>query len=92
MGKPRKRAGRIAPAAAAAAAADPRKRVGRPAVAAADRRETIVRVLTTDAEHGELQRAAASVAMSVSTWVRVIALESARTLAAEKMKQDRDKK
>ena len=88
MGKPRKRAGRIAPA----AAADPRKRVGRPAVAAADRRETIVRVLTTEAEHAELQQAAASVAMSVSTWMRVIALERARALVAEKTKQDRDKK
>ena len=67
-------------------------RIGRPPVADADRRETLVRVLTTEAEHGELQQAAASVSMSVSTWVRSVALERARARAAEKTKQDRDKK
>ena len=67
-------------------------RIGRPPVADADRRETLVRVLTTEAEHGELQQAAASVSMSVSTWVRSVALERARALMTEKTKQDRDKK
>jgi len=33
-------------------------RIGRPPVADADRRETLVRVLTTEAEHGELQQRA----------------------------------
>lgn len=67
-------------------------RIGRPPVADADRRETLVRVLTTEAEHGELQRAAADASMSVSTWVRAVSLERARALATEKAKQDRDKK
>jgi hypothetical protein len=49
-----------------------------------DRRDTLVRVLTTEAEHEELQRAAAYVGMPVSSWIRVIALERARALAAEK--------
>jgi len=62
--------------------------VGRPSVAAADRRETIVRVLVTEAEHVELQQAAASVAMSVSTWIRTLALEGARQIAAKKAKQE----
>lgn len=65
-----------------------RQRIGRPPVRDADRRDTLVRVLTTTAEHEELQRAAASVAMSVSTWLRSIALERARALALEKAKQE----
>jgi hypothetical protein len=61
-----------------------KNRGGRPPLADADRRETLVRVLTTEAEYGELQRAAAYAGMSVSTWLRVIALERARALVAEK--------
>jgi hypothetical protein len=53
-------------------------RIGRPPVAAAARRATLVRVLTTEEEHGELQRAAEAASMSVSTWVRAVALEKAR--------------
>jgi hypothetical protein len=60
------------------AKAKKKARIGRPPVAAEDRRETLVRVLTTEAEHGELQRAAESASMSVSTWVRAVALEKAR--------------
>jgi len=82
MVKARKRAGRPP-----VPDAEPRKRVGRPSVAAADRRETIVRVLVTETEHAELQQAAAAVAMSVSTWMRTLALESARQIAAKKAKQ-----
>lgn len=62
-------------------------RIGRPPVADADRRETLVRVLTTEAEHGELQRAAALASMSVSTWVRAVSLERARAFAAETVAQ-----
>lgn len=69
-----------------------RPRTGRPPVAEADRRDTLVRVLTTAAEHGELQRAAADASMSVSTWIRSVALERARALAAEKEKRSRDEK
>jgi hypothetical protein len=61
-----------------------RKRAGRPSVAAADRRGTVVRVLVTETEHVELQQAATAVAMSVSTWVRTLALEEARQIAAKK--------
>lgn len=53
-------------------------RIGRPPVADADRRDTLVRVLTTEEEHGELQRAAEAASMSVSTWIRAVALEKAR--------------
>ena len=52
--------------------------MGRPPVADADRRETVLRVLTTEDEHAELQRAAAAAGMSTSTWVRAVALERAR--------------
>lgn len=62
------------------------QRAGRPRVADADRRSTLVRVLTTKDEHAELQTAAADASMSVSTWVRVAALEKARAGAIEKAK------
>jgi hypothetical protein len=65
---------------------------GRPPVADADRRDTRVPVLTTASEYEELQGAAAYVGMSVSTWIRSVALERARALAAEKEAvQDRNK-
>ena len=63
-------------------------RIGRPPVADADRRDTLVRVLTTADEHAELQQAAADASMSVSTWVRVAALDKARAAALEKAKQN----
>lgn len=66
-----------------------RPQMGRPKVADADRRETLVRVLTTATEHEELQRAAADASMSVSTWVRSVALERARANAAEKAKAEK---
>ncbi len=53
-------------------------RIGRPPVAEEDRRETLVRVLVTAAEHAELQDAAKAASTSVSTWVRQVALEKAR--------------
>lgn len=52
--------------------------VGRPPLAAADRRDTLVRVLTTKSEHAELQKAANRAGLSVSSWVRVAVLEAAR--------------
>ena len=60
--------------------AKPREKpkIGRPPVAEENRRATLVRVLTTEAQHEELQRAAAAGSMSVSTWVRAAALEKAR--------------
>ena len=53
-------------------------RTGRPPVAAEDRRATLIKVLTTETEHEELQRAADGASLPVSTWVRVAALEKAR--------------
>ena len=70
----------------------PRARVGRLPLAAEDRRRKDVRVLTTESEHGELRRAAASVSMSVSTWIRSVTLERARAMAAEKERQDLGKR
>ena len=52
--------------------------MGRPPVADAARRETVLRVLTTEGEREELQRAADASGMNVSTWVRSVALERAR--------------
>ena len=67
----------------------PRPRIGRPPVAAADRHGKDVRVLTTDAEYEELKRAAASVSMSVSTWMRSVALERARQMAKKARQEER---
>lgn len=53
-------------------------RIGRPPLASEDRRDNLVRVLTTDAEHDELRQAAETAGASVSTWVRMTALEKAR--------------
>jgi hypothetical protein len=53
-------------------------RMGRPPVEDADRRATLVRVLTTEAEHAELQQAADGASMSVSTFMRAAGLEKAR--------------
>lgn len=55
-----------------------KKKLGRPPVADEARRATLVRVLATATEYGELQRAAEAASMSVSTWVRAAALEKAR--------------
>ena len=65
-----------------------RKR-GRPPLADADRRETLVRVLTTASEYDELRRAAADVSLTVSTWMRAVSLERARQIAAEKIRRER---
>lgn len=60
---------------------DQPKRMGRPAVADDARRSTLVRVLTTEAEYEELKQAADTASMSVSTWMRALALEKARQKA-----------
>lgn len=53
-------------------------RIGRPPLPDAERRETLVRVLVTESEYEELQRAAAAAGASVSGWLRLLALERAR--------------
>lgn len=53
-------------------------KIGRPPVAAEDRRDSLVRVLVTQGEAAELQAAAEAVGASLSTWVRMAALEKAR--------------
>ena len=60
------------------------ERMGRPKGRPADRRSSIVRVLTTKAEHLELKKAAAAADTSVSNWLRVVGLERARAVTAEK--------
>ena len=50
----------------------------------ADKRESLVRVLTTASELEELKVAAKHADKSLSSWVREVALERARALAAEK--------
>lgn len=56
--------------------------IGRPPIPTEDRRTVQVKVLTTEAEHEELQQAADAASMSVSTWIRSVALERARRSAA----------
>jgi hypothetical protein len=51
-----------------------------------------VRVLTTEAEYEELQRAAAYLGMGVSTRLRIIGLERARALAAAEKEAARDRR
>ena len=65
-----------------------RSRIGRPPMAKADRRDTLVRVLTTKIESAELREAASSASMSASAWVRSVALERARAVRAEKARPD----
>lgn len=55
---------------------------GRPTVSDAERRDTLVRVLVNVVEWKELQHAAASTSLPVSSWMRVVALERARVMAA----------
>lgn len=54
---------------------------GRPPIAAEDRRETLVKVLVTESENEELRQAAGEAGLTVSTWVRLAALEKARRAA-----------
>ena len=68
------------------------KRMGRPPVAAADKRDKSMHVLATEAELEELQRAAADASMSASTWVRTVALERARAMAEKKARQARQER
>lgn len=53
-------------------------RAGRPPIEPEDRRTKLLRVLTTEGEREELNRAAQMVGLDVSTWVRAVALERAR--------------
>lgn len=62
-----------------------KNRGGRPRIQnEADKRDALVRVLTTAAEREELKVAAGHAGMSVSLWMRLVGLERARALAAEK--------
>lgn len=62
---------------------DEKPKIGRPPVAAADRRTKLVKVLTNEAELAELQHAADVASMTLSTWVRSVALEKARRSPAK---------
>ena len=64
-----------------------RPRIGRPTVQ--DKRKKAIRVLTTEDEHAELTRAAADASMSVSTWMRALALERARQMAKKARQEER---
>lgn len=61
---------------------------GRPSVPDAERRDILVRVLVNKVEQVELQRAAAITSLPISSWMRVVSLERARTIIAEKAKHD----
>lgn len=55
--------------------------MGRPPIAEEKRRSDHIKVLVTEAERVELDRAAEAAGKAVSTWVRDVALERARTTA-----------
>lgn len=57
---------------------------GRPPLSDADKRESLVRVLTTAGELRELKVAAKYAGATLSSWIRGVALERARALTAEK--------
>ena len=67
-------------------------RGGRPPTRPEDRRDTLLRVLTTKAERAELNQAAQAAGLDVSTWVRSIALERARQGAASTAAPKRSRK
>jgi len=57
---------------------------GRPELSADERRDTLVRVLVNVAEHGDLKKAAKYASVPLSTWLRMVGLEKAQALIAEK--------
>lgn len=59
-------------------AAEGGPQMGRPKMADSDRRDVLVKVLTTEAEFKDLERAADAMGLGVSTWIRSVALERAR--------------
>ena len=57
---------------------DGETKMGRPKKADTDRRDVLVKVLTTESEFLDLEQAAQKAGAGVSTWVRMVALERAR--------------
>ena len=57
---------------------DGESKMGRPKKADSDRRDVLVKVLTTESEFRDLEQAAQKAGAGVSTWVRMVALERAR--------------
>ncbi len=58
--------------------ADGEPRQGRPKMADSDRRDILVKVLTTEGEFNVLECAAKKAGAGVSTWMRMAALEKAQ--------------
>lgn len=52
-------------------------RMGRPPIAEEKRRSDHIKVLLSDAERAELERAAATDGKGISTWVRDVAIKEA---------------
>lgn len=59
-------------------AADGETKTGRPKMADSDRRDILVKVLTTEGEFKALESAAKKAGAAVSTWMRMAALEKAQ--------------
>lgn len=57
---------------------DGETKMGRPKKADSDRRDVLIKVLTTESEFLDLEQAAQKAGAGVSTWVRMVALERAR--------------
>lgn len=53
------------------------KPIGRPKMAAAEKRDTLIKVLVTAEERDRLQAAADRMGVSLSTWVRLSAVAAA---------------
>jgi len=58
--------------------ADGEPKQGRPKMADSDRRDVLVKVLTTEGEFEALESAAKKAGAAVSTWMRMAALEKAQ--------------
>lgn len=54
-------------------------KMGRPPVAKEAKRSTHIKVMTTPAEKEELEQAADAAGLGVSSWMRTLALEKARS-------------
>lgn len=56
--------------------------IGRPPIAPEARRTTIIKVMTTEAEHDEMLKAAETMGLGISVWLRATGLKEARRVVA----------
>lgn len=57
---------------------DGETKMGRPKMADSDRRDVLIKVLTSEAEYKQMEQAADAMGLGVSTWLRSVGLDKAR--------------